>query len=129
MSVARAFSGETYTTWARPATASPRSWAPQRASMATRKADSVLPDPVGALTSVSAPARTAGQAPACAGVGPSGKRCENQARTAGWKPASGSPAAGAVLSAAVSTAVTFRVAPPRGRPPGRLGSEQLFARG
>src|SRR4051795_1708498 len=51
--------------------------------MADRKAASVLPDPVGAATSVCRPARIAGQASSCAGVGP-GKADENHAATAGW---------------------------------------------
>ena len=52
--------------------------------MATRKAASVLPEPVGAEISVSRPAMMCGQPRACASVGAL-KRRSNQARTAGWK--------------------------------------------
>ena len=48
-----------------------------------RKPASVLPDPVGAATSVCSPAAIGGQAASCAGVGPSGNRSRNQAATAG----------------------------------------------
>src|SRR5688572_1583398 len=53
--------------------------------MQTRNPDSVLPEPVGAATSVSSPLAIAGQAPTCGGVGPSGNRRSNHVRTAGWK--------------------------------------------
>src|SRR5690348_6907834 len=52
--------------------------------MADRKAASVLPDPVGAATSVWRPARIAGQASSWAAVG-LGNAEENHAATAGWK--------------------------------------------
>src|SRR5580658_9864415 len=58
--------------------------------MATRNPASVLPDPVGAATSVSLPAAIRGQLRACGSVGPSGKRCLNQALTAGWNPSTAS---------------------------------------
>src|ERR1022692_4604711 len=45
---------------------------------------SVLPEPVGAAISVLLPAAISGHPPVCAGVGPSGNRRSNQARTAGW---------------------------------------------
>ena len=48
-----------------------------------RKPASVLPEPVGAATSVCSPAAMGGQAASCAGVGPSGKRSRNHAATAG----------------------------------------------
>ena len=51
--------------------------------MQTRNPASVLPDPVGAAMSVSFPAAIWGQPSDWAGVGPSGKRCSNQALTAG----------------------------------------------
>src|SRR3954451_22582547 len=51
--------------------------------MADRKAASVLPEPVGAATSVCLPARIAGHASSCAGVGPENAE-ENHAATAGW---------------------------------------------
>ena len=52
--------------------------------MAARNPASVLPEPVGAQTSVCRPATIAGQPPAWASVGPSGNRRSNHARTAGW---------------------------------------------
>jgi|GEM_PF-6667752 len=51
--------------------------------METKKADSVLPDPVGAATSVSLPAAMDGHACSWGAVGPSGKARSNQVRTAG----------------------------------------------
>ena len=88
MSLDSAFRGEIYTTLV--ASASPSGCRPwrTRASSAARKAVSVLPDPVGAATSVSRPAWMAGQAARCAGVG-AAKAWRNQAETAGWKSASG----------------------------------------
>src|SRR5215472_1665659 len=53
--------------------------------MQTRKAASVLPDPVGAAISVCRPAAISAQPPACGGVGPSGNRLANQVRTAGCR--------------------------------------------
>src|SRR5437773_11463057 len=52
--------------------------------MAARNPASVLPEPVGAQTSVCRPATIAGQPPVWASVGPSGNRRSNQTRTAGW---------------------------------------------
>ena len=60
------------------------------ASIAARNAVSVLPEPVGAATSVCRPAAIAGQAAACAAVGRRESACRNQPPTAGWKAASGS---------------------------------------
>ena len=57
-------------------------------SSAARNAVSVLPDPVGAATSVCRPARIAGQAATCAAVGAANVRL-NQPATAGWKSCSG----------------------------------------
>ena len=74
--------------------------------MATRNADRVLPDPVGALTSVSAPVLMAGQAPSWAAVGPPEKRPQNQARTAGWKPSITPAPAATGSGVSVLTAVT-----------------------
>src|SRR5262245_32192499 len=51
--------------------------------MAARNAASVLPLPVGAAIRVWLPARIAGHASACAGVG-AAKVCRNQRATAGW---------------------------------------------
>lgn len=59
--------------------------------MADRKAASVLPDPVGAMTSAFSPRRIAVQARAWTDVGPSGKAEANQARVAGAKPFSAAP--------------------------------------
>ena len=75
-STASAFSGERYRTvhFRDPAAAA---GAVTRASMAERNAASVLPDPVGATTSVFSPRPIASQAPACAGVG-SAKLALNQ---------------------------------------------------
>jgi hypothetical protein len=55
--------------------------------MAARNPASVLPEPVGAQTSVCRPATIAGQPPAWASVGPSGNRRSNQVLTAGWNSA------------------------------------------
>ena len=55
-----------------------------------RKPASVLPEPVGAATSVCSPAAIDGQAASCAGVGPSGNRSRNQAATAGCSSTDGS---------------------------------------
>jgi len=86
MSTASAFSGETYTTCVVFSTLSPRSAARYSASIHTRNPARVLPEPVGAAIRVCSPALIWGQPPAWAGVGPSGNRRSNQARTAGWKP-------------------------------------------
>ena len=60
-------------------------------SMADKKAASVLPDPVGAMTSAFSPRRIAAQARSWTDVGPSGKAETNQARVAGAKPFSADP--------------------------------------
>ena len=52
--------------------------------MAARNAASVLPEPVGAKTSVELPAWISGQPSACARVG-AGKVSANHSCTAGWK--------------------------------------------
>src|SRR5512132_765173 len=52
--------------------------------MAARNPARVLPEPVGAQTSVCWPAPIAGQPPAWASVGPSANRRSNHTRTAGW---------------------------------------------
>src|SRR5215218_6145431 len=52
--------------------------------MAARNPARVLPEPVGAQTSVCWPATIAGQPPAWASVGPSGNRRSNHTRIAGW---------------------------------------------
>lgn len=59
--------------------------------MADRKAASVLPDPVGAMTSAFSPRRIAVQARSWTDVGPSGKAKANQVRVAGAKPFSAVP--------------------------------------
>src|SRR6516225_4154317 len=56
--------------------------------MQTRKAASVLPDPVGAAIRVWRPAAISSHPAACGSVGPAGKRPSNQARTAGWNDSS-----------------------------------------
>ena len=50
--------------------------------MADRKAASVLPEPVGAMTSAFSPCPIAAQARSCTAVGPVGKASENQVRVA-----------------------------------------------
>ena len=55
--------------------------------MVLRKAERVLPDPVGAAMRVSRPSRMAGQPFACGGVTVS-KRAANQRFTAGWNASS-----------------------------------------
>ena len=79
-------------------------------SMPTRKAASVLPEPVGAAISVSSPAAIEGQPRACGSVGPSGKRRSNHVRIAGWKSASPSIGIECTLWPA---AVVSRVGPRR----------------
>ena len=59
--------------------------------MADKKAASVLPDPVGAMTSAFSPRRIAAQARSWTDVGPSGKAEANQVRVAGAKPFSADP--------------------------------------
>ena len=66
-STASAFSGDTYSTRV-PAVAGRGSDDASR-SMAHRNAASVLPEPVGAMTSVLSPSAMADQASACAAVG------------------------------------------------------------
>ncbi len=51
--------------------------------MQTRKAASVLPDPVGAAISVCRPAAISPQPWACGAVGPAGNLLANQVLTAG----------------------------------------------
>lgn len=90
MSLDSALSGETYTTMVASGSAPPAS-TPIRtsSSMAARKAASVLPEPVGAATSVERPPRMDGQARRWASVAePKDRR--NHAATAGWKPCSAS---------------------------------------
>ena len=60
-----------------------------RRSIAARKAASVLPEPVGARSSVERPSAIGGQPFTCAAVGEA-KEASNQRRTAGWNAASGS---------------------------------------
>ena len=90
MSTASAFSGETYSTRVR-CFGSGGGGTAASLSIAHKNAASVLPDPVGATTSVSSPLPMARQAPACAGVG-SANAPSNQARVAGENPSSASPA-------------------------------------
>src|SRR5262249_49977667 len=85
---------------------------PRSRSIATRKAASVLPDPVGAAISVSPPEAIAGQPSACGSVGPSGKRSANQVRTAGGKAARASTTSQSTI--ALRRSVVLR--PPRSLP-------------
>ncbi len=89
MSTASAFSGETYSTRVR-RFGSSGGGAAASLSIAHRNAASVLPDPVGATTSVSLPWPMARHAPAWAFVG-SANAPTNQARVAGENPSSTSP--------------------------------------
>src|SRR5438046_2428596 len=80
--------------------------------MPARKPASVLPEPVGAHTSVCRPAAIAGHPPSCASVGPSGNRRSNHARTAGWNPSSApveSAATGVGSEELTATALTLAV--------------------
>ena len=86
-STASAFSGDTYNTRHRSLAAGSDSRI--RPSSAQRNAASVLPDPVGAITSAFWPDEIADQAPAWAGVG-SAKTSRNHAAVAGANAASGS---------------------------------------
>src|SRR5262249_21969313 len=83
MSTARALSGETYTTRVVPAISWPAAWALYSESIATRKPASVLPEPVGAATSVSRPRAMSAQPRACGSVGPSGERRVNPSAIGG----------------------------------------------
>lgn len=76
-STASALSGDTYSTWV-PAGRSGLA-APARLSSAHRNAARVLPEPVGAMTSVLSPLAIAVQAAACAVVG-AAKVLANQSR-------------------------------------------------
>ncbi len=102
MSFDSAFSGETYSTHVASGSPCDR---PSRtsASIAVRKAVRVLPDPVGAATSVSWPRAIAGHAACWASVG-AGKLRANQALTAGWNTSS----AGCTTMSALSAAVPAR---------------------
>ena len=91
-STASAFSGETYSTRQRRSGAR-SAGAVTNSSMAERNAASVLPEPVGATTSVWSPAPIASQAPTWAAVG-AGKDAPNHSRTSGENRSSASsPAA------------------------------------
>ena len=88
MSFDSAFSGDTYTTSvASGSVPSCASASRTRSSSAHRKAVSVLPEPVGAATSVDRPALMCGHASACAPVGAANVR-RNHAATAGWNTSS-----------------------------------------
>jgi hypothetical protein len=85
ISLESAFNGDTYTTRVSSGSMPPRATASCTSeSIAARKAVSVLPEPVGAATSVCRPALICGHACACAAVG-AGKVASNHAETAGWK--------------------------------------------
>ncbi len=96
-----ALSGDTYSTRTPLAQRSPASWAAafsaMSRSMAKRKAASVLPEPVGAMTSALSPRAMACHASACTGVGASKARA-NHSRTGAENsiraspPAAGPPA-------------------------------------
>jgi hypothetical protein len=118
ISAASAFSGDTYRHLHRRC-GSAGGGAPASPSSAHRKAASVFPEPVGAMTSVSSPFVIAAHACSCAGVGPV-KTPENQARVAGEKPSSTPPwSAPAAMSPSCTGQPTFPrgpgVAPRRAR--------------
>ena len=106
MSTASALSGETYSTRQR-SFGSSGGGSAASLSIAHRNAASVLPDPVGATTSVSSPLPIARHAPACARVG-SAKAPSNHARVAGENPSRAS----APLSADSSSTLPYCPAPP-----------------
>ena len=102
--------------------------------MHSRKAASVLPEPVGADTSTSRPAAISGQARACAAVG-SPNRSRNQASTSGWNGGTAQPFRGRTIgtkrtgivsrrwmprSVFVTIVITWKVSPTGTtmRPPG-----------
>jgi hypothetical protein len=89
MSAASALSGDTYRTRSRRSAGTAGATASR--SIAARNAASVLPEPVGAITSASWPAPMACQAPSWAAVG-AAKALSNQARVSGEKPARDPPA-------------------------------------
>ena len=95
MSTASALSGETYSTRQR-SFGSCGGGTAASLSIAHRNAASVLPDPVGATTSVSSPLPIACQAPACARVG-SANAPSNHARVAGENPSSAAGASSPML--------------------------------
>jgi hypothetical protein len=84
MSTASAFSGETYSTRQRRFGSSGGGAAASR-SIAHKNAESVLPEPVGAMTNVSSPLLMARHACACAWVG-AANAPSNHARVAGENP-------------------------------------------
>src|SRR5690242_1845875 len=77
--------------------------------MQTRNAASVLPEPVGAATSVSRPAATCGHASSWGAVGPSGKRRRNHSATAGCMSASAGCTGGPAGSRGRGTAVMLPI--------------------
>ena len=92
MSTASALSGETYSTRVR-CFGSGGGGTAASLSIAHKNAASVLPDPVGATTSVSSPLPMARQAPACACVG-SANAPSNQARVGRREPVQRIPGTG-----------------------------------
>ena len=78
--------------------------------MADRKAASVLPEPVGAMTRALSPRPMACQARVWTGVGPSGNVASNQERVAGAKhPGLGPAALGSLLESISGPRVTSPV--------------------
>src|SRR5262249_43118203 len=83
----------------------------------TRKPASVLPDPVGAATSVSVAAATEGQPRRWASVGPSGKRRRNHSATAGWNAGCASAAVAAAAGPGRGGGGPPPLSPAGGSPP------------
>ncbi len=75
-------------------------------SIPARKALSVLPEPVGATTSVCRPRRIASQAPAWAAVG-SANAARNQVRVGSLKSANGSVVTSVILAHGTDNGVTM----------------------
>src|SRR3984885_2510871 len=84
--------------------------------MATRNPVSVLPEPVGEATRTSLPVAIWGQAADCGGVGPAGKRRENQLATAGGKSDSGEASGTLLFHQDAVTPATARPPPAPVRP-------------
>ncbi|CVH79236.1 hypothetical protein BN3658_01840 [Coriobacteriaceae bacterium CHKCI002] len=120
-----ALSGETYSTrtpFARFVQASDAAaFSRMSASMANRNAASVLPEPVGAMTSASSPSAMASHARSCTGVGPSANASRNHPRTASEKRSRAAWAAASFAAsmgrAPFATSPVYTTATPPLRPP------------
>ena len=124
MSTARALSGEMYSTrhWR---SASEGVGAAASRSSAQRNAASVLPEPVGAITSVFSPLPMAAQAWTCASVG-AAKAAVNQSRVTALNPSMGSRPGGADMPS-ILPAGTDRIDRPARGWPGQPGASRTEA--